>query len=151
MVQLHRWLSFKMGPLHCIGAFYPYSLSAASYLRHRFRTVGTMSRSRFLPEDNSTVAESHTGFYWHPGDLLKFHRVFRLARPPLCSEGELFGLLWIVRWRNPSCALVRHFLQRAIPTGPSSFCLWESGLRCLSTPAVVQFLLPAEWPYVCVV
>jgi hypothetical protein len=85
------------------------------------------------------------GFYWHPGDLLTVHRADRSACPPLCSEEELFGLNWIVLWRNPSYALVRRFLQRAISTGPSSFCMWDSGRWCLSTPFVGRFLLLAEW------
>jgi hypothetical protein len=104
-----------------------------------------MSRYRFLPEDSSTVAESYSWFYWQPGNRLKFHRVVRSARPPLCSEGELFELLWIVHYRIPNSALVRRFLQRAIATGPSNFCLWISGRQCLSSPFAVQFLLSAEW------
>jgi hypothetical protein len=52
---------------------------------------------------------------------LTVHRTVRWARPPLCSEGELFGLFWIVSWRIQSCAQVRRLLQRTISNGPSSF------------------------------
>jgi hypothetical protein len=59
---LHRWLFFRKEPQRYTVAFGPYSWFGGLDLLHRRRTVGIISRYRFLPGASSTVAKPYLGF-----------------------------------------------------------------------------------------
>jgi hypothetical protein len=59
--------------------------------------------------------------------------------------GNFLGYFLIVCWQIPSGALVYHPQQRAFSIGPSNFCMWGCGQRCLFILGAVWSLLPPQW------
>jgi hypothetical protein len=148
---LHRWLLFWTEPRHFTEAFGPNSWFGGRDWLHKCRTGGTTSQHFFLPGASNIFARPYPGSCWHPSKLLMVHHVVQSAHRSLCSEGELSGIFLIIRRWIPSGALVCCSSQWGISIGPSSFCTWGCGRRCLSM--VVQLfhsessLIPAGCSY----
>jgi hypothetical protein len=118
---------------------------------HRCRTTGTTSQHGFLSGASSTFAGPYWGSCWHPSDLLMVHHVVLSACRSLRLKEELPGLFLIIHWWIPHGTLVCRSSQRGLSIGPSRFCTWDCGQRCLSILGAVWPLPmgPMSWSFSC--